>query len=888
MSDKESQTKEMGMLSKMKTALRALLRRSQAEHELDEELQQHIDRQTEQNVRLGMNPEEARLAARKSFGGVELAKDQSRDARGARWIEDLVQDLHYGARMLAKNPGFTLIAVLTLALGIGANTAIFSIVNGVLLKALPYDQPDQLVELWEAPRAGVWGGVSPGAFLDWKGESASFESLSLLLNIDLNLTGEGEPERISGVKMSAGGLQILRARPLLGRVFAPDEEQPGKDRVIVLTHRLWQRRFGGEATVVGRVIKLSEESYTVIGVLPPNFLPWDSPEFIIPSAVTAEDANQRAAHWLSVFGRLKSGLTVEQARTEVNGVSARLRPFYPPYKKNWVVNIVTMQEYITGDIKPTLLLLLGAVGCVLLIACANVANLLLTRAMARQREMAIRAALGAGRWRVIRQLLTESLMLALIGAALGFLLAFWSVDALSSLTAVNLPRIQEVGLDLRVMGFALCLSLLSGLASGLAPAIQASKPDLNETLKESGRGSQTTFRKKVRNTLIVSEVALALVLLIGAGLLLNSFIRLSNVPPGINIKDALTMQISLPVKKYPDAERRAAFFQRVIERIENLSGIDSAGITGTMPLSGWTKSTTFSISGRREQPESGYMTDFEFCTPGYFRAAGIPLRTGRLFDQRDRPGAGRAILINETLAREYFQNEDPLGKLIHLEVFSGKIDEGWEIVGIVGDVRQRGQAQNARPSVYRPQAFSFGSGDGYLVIRTAGSPLAMAESVRKAILEIDPAQPVANIRTMEDVLSTSVDQRRFILMLLGGFAGASLLLAAIGLYGVIAYGVSQQRHEIGIRIAMGAQASDVLQLVIGQGMKLASIGVGIGLVGSLALTRFLKKLVYGISTTDSATFALIALLILGVALIASYIPARRATKVDPLVAIRYE
>src|SRR6266540_1740720 len=876
------------MLSRLKTALRALLRKRQAERELDDELRYHIEQQTEQNIRLGMNPEEARCAASKVFGGVEQAKEQSRDTRGVRWLEDLFQDLRYGARMLLKNPGFTLIAVLTLALGIGANTSFFSIVNSVLLKPLPYEHPDQLVQLWEAPRVGVRGASSPGAFLDWKEQSTSFESLSLLLNIDLNLTGEGEPDRISGVKMSASGLQILRARPMLGRVFAPDEDQPGREKTIVLTHRLWQRRFGGDTNIVGRSIQLSDQDYTVIGVLPPRFLPWDEPEFIIPSSVAPEDANQRAAHWLNVFGRLKAGLTVEQARAEVNALSARLKPLYPPYKKNFVVNIATMQELMTGDIKPTLLMLLGAVGFVLLIACANVANLLLARALARRREMAIRAALGAGRWRVIRQLLTESVLLALIGASLGLLLAFWSVDALSHHTAVSLPRVQEVKLDLRVLGFALCVSLLSGLAFGLAPAVQASNPDLNETLKESGRGVQGSARNNVRNLLIVSEVALALILLIGAGLLLNSFFRLSNVPPGVNPKNALTMQISLPDKKYPNVERRVAFYQQALERIKNIPGIEAAGVTKTMPLAGSSPSIFFSIVDRPGQPESGYLTDFDFCTPGYFQAAGIPLRTGRLFDQSDRPVTARVVLINETLARQYFPNEDPLGKLIHLEVFTGKIDEGWEIIGIVGDVRQRGQAQNASTCVYRPQAFSFGGSDGHLVIRTTGTPMAMAESVRRAILEVDPAQPVANVRTMEDVLGASVAQRRLIMMLLSGFAGASLLLAAIGLYGVIAYGVSQRTHEIGIRIAMGGQARDVLQLVIGHGMKLALIGVGLGLIGSVALTRLLKTLLYGVSATDPITFTLIALLILCVALLACWIPARRATKVDPMITLRSE
>jgi predicted permease len=788
-----------------------------------------------------------------------------------------MNDLRLAFRQLLKNPGFTAVAVLTLALGIGANTAIFSVVDGVLLKPLPYDQPGQLVQLWEAPSPGKRNSVSPGAFLDWKEQSTAFASLSLMLNTDLNLTSEGEPERISGVKMSASGLQILRARPLLGRTFAPDEDQLGKENVVVLTHRLWQRRFGGETNIVGRIIRLSDQAYTVIGVLPPRFLPWDKAEFVIPSAVASQDANQRATHWLNVFGRLKPGVTLEQARAEVNAVAARLRPLYPAQKKDWTVAVVPMQEGFTRDIKSPLLVLLGAVGCVLLIACANVANLLLARASARQKEMAIRAALGASRGRVIRQLLTESVLLSFTGALLGLLLAFWGVGALGNFSAVNLPLAQEVGLNLRVLGFAFFVSLLAGVTFGLAPALQASRLNLNDTLKEGERHSGAGLRNHVRSGLIVSEVALSLILLVGAGLLLNSFFRLSNVPPGIKSKNALTMQISLPDKKYPDAQRRAAFFQQVIERIKNLPGVEAAGVTGIMPLAGWSPSTDFSIIGRPGPTDPGHMTDFDFCTPDFFRAVGIPLLKGRFFDERDKPGAARVVLINEALAREHFPNEEPLGQRIHLEVFTGKLDEGWEIVGIVSGVHQRGQAQEVRPCVYRPLAFSFGGGYGQLVIRTTGTPLALAESVRRAILEADPAQPVANVRTMEDVLAASVAPRRLILTLLGGFAGAALLLAAIGLYGVIAYAVSQRKHEIGIRMALGAQQRNVLRLVLRQAMKLAGIGIALGLAGALALTRVLTAQLYEVRPTDPATFGGVSLILLLVALLASWLPAPRAS-----------
>jgi len=794
-----------------------------------------------------------------------------------------MNDLKFAFRQLLKNPGFTAVAVLTLALGIGANTAIFSVVDGVLLKPLPYERPGQLVQVWEAPGPGKRNSASPGAFLDWKEHSTVFESLSLRQNTAMNLTGDGEPERISGLAMSTSGLQIFRARPLLGRTFASDEDQPGKDKVAVLTHGFWQRRFGGETNVVGREIQLNDQSYTVIGVLPPRFLPWDKAEFVIPKAIAPDEANQRSAHWLQVIGRLKPGVTVAQAQSEMNALAARLKPLYPAFKKDWGVTIVPMHEQITGNVKPTLLVLAGAVGFVLLIACANVANLLLAKASARQKEMAIRAALGASRWRVIRQLLVESVLLSLLGALLGLLLTFWSVGTLTSITAVSLPRAQDVGLDLRVLGFALLVSLVAGVAFGLVPALQPSRPDLNDMLKEGARTSGTGPRNRVRSGLIVSEVALSLVLLIGAGLLLNSFVRLSNVPPGINPQNVLTMQVTLPDKKYPDAERRAAFFERTLERIENLPGVEAAGAVWTMPLAGYSPDTSFTVFGRPGQPATSYQTDFDFCSPDYFRAIGIPLLKGRFFEQRDRADAPRVVIINEALAREHFPNEEPLGKRIQL----GKIDEQWEIMGVIGNVRQRGLGESVRPSVYRPLAFIW-SGNGHLVVRTTGAPLGMAESVRKTILEVDPSQPVANVRTMEEVIAASVAQRRFILMLLGGFAGAALLLAGIGLYGVIAYAVSQRTREIGIRMALGATRSAVLALVLRQGMKLAGIGVLLGTAGGLGLTRVLTGFLYEVKPTDPATFVSVSLILTLVAVLACWLPARRAAKVDPMEALRYE
>jgi len=797
-----------------------------------------------------------------------------------------MNDLRFALRQLLKNPGFTAVAVLTLALGIGANTAIFSIVNGVLLKPLPYDQPGQLVQVWEAPGPGRRMYVSPGAFLDWRQHGSAFEALSLANDTDRNLTGDGDPERVSGLAMSASGLQILRAQPFLGRTFAPDEDQPGKDNVVVLTHGFWQRRFDSQTNIVGRAIQLSDQSHTVIGVLPPGFrFPWeDNAEFVVPTAIAPAEADQRAGHSHLVIGRLKPGVRVEQAQTEMNVVAARLRPLYPPHKQDWSVTLVPMHEQITGNIKPTLFVLFGAVGFVLLIACANVANLLLARASGRLKEMAIRAALGASRARVIRQLLTESALLSALGAMLGLVFAIGTVSAVRNLSAVDLPRAHELGLDPRALGFAGLISLLAGMAFGLAPALHTSRPNLNDMLKDGARTCGASPRSRVRSGLIVAEVALSLVLLIGAGLLLNSFVRLLKVPPGINPRNVLTMQVTLPEQKYPDYERRAVFFERVLERIGSLPGVEAAGVTGTLPLAGWSYGTGFSIIGRREQPASGYAADHDFCSSEYFRTVGIPLLKGRFFDQRDQGDASRVVVISEALAREYFPNEEPLGQRIHLDVVSGRMDEGWEIVGVVGDVRQHGLGESARACVYRPQAAARSAAN--LVVRTTGAPLAMADSVRKAILEVDPSQPVANIRTMEDVLAASMARRRFTMTLLGGFAGAALLLAAMGLYGVIAYAVSQRTREIGIRMALGASRGTVLALVLRQGLTLAGIGVALGVPAALGLTRVLSNFLYEVKPGDPMTFAGVSVILLLVALLASWLPARRAARVDPMVALR--
>jgi predicted permease len=868
--------------------LRSLGHRRVVKREIDEELRFHIEQRTAENIAAGMSPEDAAREARKRFGNFQTVREQCREKRGASFGEETVQDIRFGLRMLRKNPGFTTVAVLTLALGIGANTSIFSIVDGVLLKPLPYEQPGQLVQVWEAPAPGKRATVSPGAFMDWKEYNSIFDSLSLMEDTDMNLTDGGEPEVIHGLSMSATGLQILRARLLLGRFFAPDEDQPGKDKVVVLTQGFWRRRFGSETNILGRTIKLSSESYTVIGILPQRFLLSDRAEFVVPTAISPRDVNQRGADWLHVIGRLKPGVSVEEAQSEMNALAARLRPLYPVSRKDWGVTIVPLKEQVTGNIRPTLMILLGAVGFILLIACANVANLLLARASGRQGEIAIRTALGASRRRLVRQLLVESMVLSALGALLGIAVAYWGVGAVRHLTFVNLPRANEVSLDLRVLSFALLVSLLAALGFGIVPALQASQPNLSTTLKDGARSSGLGARNRLRGALVISEVALALILLTGSGLLLNSFFRLSNVPPGINPHNALTMQVTLPDKKYPDGQRRAAFFERALERIGILPGVEAAGEIGNLPLAGNAAMTSFSVIGRPGQPDEGYDTDFDFCTPDYFRAIGTPLIRGRGFDARDRVEAPHVVIINRAFAREYFPNQDPLGQRIHLEVFTKQIDAGWKIVGIVGDVHQRALGLPPHPTVYRPTAFSFFGGGGTLVIRTAGVPLAMAESARKAILEVDPSQPVAQVRTLEDVIATSLAPRRFILTVLGGFAAVALLLSAIGLYGVIAYYVSLRTREIGIRMALGATRGNAIAVVLRQGMGLVGVGVLLGIAGSLALTRVLANMLYEIKPTDPLTFSVVSLLLVVIGLLACWLPARRAAQVDPMVSLRQQ
>jgi predicted permease len=873
----------MNPLRRFARRLRSLLSRSRVEADMAEEMRFHLEERTTDRIADGLPVAEARFAAQRKFGNVGLHQEHGREARGFLWFDQLGQDLRYATRQLRRSPAFATTAILILALGIGATTAIFSVVNGILLKPLPYEQPGQLVQLFEASAPGGQNAVSPGVFTDWREQNTQFEGVAAYTGQPLNFTGGGTPERVNGIRMSINGLSLLRAHPLVGRVFAPDEDLVGKNKVLLITNQLWQRRYGGDRDIVGRTVLLNDETYHIVGVLPDNFLPFTAQEFVLPFAVEAKEREVRGGHYLRVLARLKPGATVAQAQAELDALSLRSKPLYPAWKRDWGVTVIPMHEQLVQNIKPALLVLLGAVGLVLLIACTNVANLLLAKASVRQKEIALRAALGASRGRIIRQLLVESLFLSLIGAGLGLLLAFWSVGGLRHLfNSMGLARSHEVTLDPFVLVVALAVSVLTGLAFGLAPALQASRPALTHALKDAARGSGTSG-KRLRGALIVGEVALALVLLIGAGLLLHSFFRLMRVPPGFTADHALTLQLSLSKQKYPDTARRATFYNRVAERIAALPGVEAAGLTQTLPLRGGVPDVFFRLPGRAGQPEREYDLDLDFCTPDFFRALGIPLLRGRNFTPQEVASGARVALINAAAVRELFPDEDPLGRqLVRDNVV-------WGIIGVVGDVRMRTLSRPARSMVYQPGA----PGDAWwgsasLVVRTRTSPLAIVESVRQAMKELDADQPLANIMTLEEVVASSIAERRLTLTLLAAFAGVALVLAAIGLYGVIAYAVTQRTREFGIRVALGASRGAVLRLVLGHSLQLVALGLVLGLVGAFALTGLLTKLLYEIKPTDPLTFLAVSLLLLATALLASWLPARRAATVDPMLALRCE
>jgi putative ABC transport system permease protein len=807
------------------------------------------------------------------------------------FMENLFQDLRFGLRALLKNPGFALVAVITIALGIGANTAIFSVVNTVLLNPLPFPEQDKLVvvSLVNPQSETRRSGFGNADFLAVKERNQSLEKVAAYFSPrnGFNLTGGETPEQVTGAMVTADFFDVLKVNPQLGRAFFPDEDQPGKERTVVVSHKFWQNRLGANPQAVNQSIMLNNESFTVVGVMPADFrFMTGTSEFW--AVMQLPPPQFRPPYYLNCIGRLKAGITQEQAQADLSAIANQLQQQYPNSTFTSVTTR-TLKKAIVGDSELALLVLLGAVFFILLIASVNVANLMLARATGREKEIAIRAALGASRWRLTRQVLTESLLLAFIGGVLGLLLAMWSVDLLIALSPENLPRLEEVGLDKRVLLFTFSISMLSGLLFGLAPAIQSSRANLNATLKEGGRSAMESFgRRRLRNLLVISEFALALTLLVGAGLMIRSFLTIQKVNPGFNASNVLTMQVNLPQAKYREPAKNAAFQQQLLQRLESLPGIEAAAVSMALPPNLLIMHNPFTVEGQPPAPgEAPNLAAQLLISPDYFRTLGIRLQAGRNFSDTDNQDAPSVVIINHTMARRYFPDQDPINKRLQTGDYDPQNPYA-TVVGVVDDVKYSGLNEEVEPTMYTPFLQNLWWRSMYLAVRTSGAPSGFASLVRNEVWAIDRDLPVSNIKTMDQLMSESVSEPRVYTTLLGVFGALALVLASVGIYGVMSYTVTQRTHEIGIRSALGARQSDVMKLILRQGMGLALIGVGIGLAASLALTRLMETLLFGVSATDPLTFAVIALLLTGVALVACYLPARRATKVDPMVALRYE
>lgn len=811
-------------------------------------------------------------------------------------MNGMLQDFRFATRMFVKHPGFALIAVLMLALGIGANTAIFSIITAVLLRPLPYDHAERIYHVWDNNLArGVQEVlVSYPKFSEWKAQSNSFDGVAAFTPRSFGLKAEGEPEQAQGARVSADFFQVMGVKPILGRTFSAEEDAPGGNQVAVLSYEMWHSRFGASQGIIGRTVILDGKITTVIGVTPADFnFPEDETMLWVPRVfevpAPAPERVKLGAGFLAVVARLKPGVPASQALAEIETID-------DSYRQHFSSNIdidngsklVPLQEQIVGDIKPTLLILQGAVIFVLLIACANVANLFLARTAGRRRELAMRKALGASRRRLIRQLLTENILLALIGAALGLVVAMLAIKLLAAINPGNLPRLKEVGLDSSLLLFTLGIAVLTGIAVGLAPALLSSRVDLNEALKESGRSATPSLRRhRLRSLIVVVEVALALMLLISAGLLIQSFIRLRNVNPGFDARNVLTMQISLPRSKYAEPAAQADFFKRLIERVGVLPGAQSVGVVNYLPLAGGNIRFYFNVEGRtRLGPGRDPVVSVRSISQEYFQALGIPILRGRAFTDHDLDGNPKVAIINETMAKRTFSGENPIGQ--RLATSSNYGPDGWmTIVGVAGDVKHTSLEGQTVEEMYMPYQQSPWT-SMYLVARTAADPASLSGAVRNEVFSLDKDQPVFNLRPMSEVISSSVAQPRFTVFLLGSFAGVALLLAALGIYGVMAYSVTQRTQEMGIRMALGATRASIFKLVIWQGIILALIGVVIGVGAAFYATRVMKSLLFGIGLTDPLTFIVVPLILVAVALLACYLPARKATKVDPVIALRYE
>jgi putative ABC transport system permease protein len=802
-------------------------------------------------------------------------------------MDSIIRDIRYGLRSLLKRPGFTVIALIALALGIGANTAIFSLVNAVVLQPLPYPDPDRLVWAWGNIRnGGNRASVSPLDFLDFRSQNKTFEQFAASGSLpgSGNLTGSGEPERLTVSLVTGNYFDAFGVRPALGRGFSLQNEKPGQDQVIVLSHAFWQKRFGGDPSIVNKTIVLDGKACEVIGVMPADVVLPQPADLWAPMNFDVDPGmKQRKAHFLRPIGRLKEGVTLAQAQADTDIIAAQLEQLYPESNTGWNLRLVPLREQLVGGTRATLFILFGAVGLVLLIACANVANLLMVRAAARQREIALRTALGASRFRIARQMITESLLLAIIGGALGALLATWGMQLLIRLSEDSIPRTANVRIDATVLAFTFLISLVTGVLFGLAPALRTVNVNLIDSLKDGLRGAgESALRNRTRSLLVVFESALAVMLLIGAGLLVRSLIALQNVDPGFDPNNVLTLRIDLPRQKYDTPEKTSNFFSQLETRVAGLPGVEAVGFVTELPMSGQLNDMPFSIEGRPVASMSqGFGADFRRVNQDYFNALRIPLLRGRNFTEQEVRHSAKVILVSQQLVDQVFPNEEPLGK--RLVMAMGGVP--FEIIGVVGDIRHYSLGSPALPAMYMP---SLEPTRKNLVIRTQVDPLSIVGGVRKEVQALDPDQPIAAVRTMDDWVTRSTATPRYRTTLLGLFAVLAMILAATGIYGVMSYSVTQRTHEIGVRMAMGARQFDVLKLVVRQGMLLTLVGVALGLAGAFALTRVMSTLLFGVTAKDPFTFGVVAALLIAVAFLACFVPARRATKVDPLVALRYE
>ena len=802
-------------------------------------------------------------------------------------MDSIIKDIRYGLRSLLKRPGFTAIALIALALGIGANTAIFSLVNAVVLQPLPYQDPDRLVWAWGNIRnGGNRASVAPLDYLDFRSQNKTFEHFgaSGTSPLPANMTGSGEPERLTASAVTGNYFDVFGVRPALGRGFSLENEKSGQDQVTVLSDALWQRRFAGDPGIINKTIILDSKPYQVIGVMPAHLKLPQEAELWVPMNFDANpEMKQRKAHFLRPIGKLKAGVSLAQAQADTDVIAAQLEQQYPDTNTGWNLRLVSLREQLIGGSETTIFILFGAVGLVLLIACANVANLLMVRAAARRKEIALRTALGASRFRIARQMVTESLLLAIVGGALGALLATWGVHLLVTLSEDSIPRTANVRIDAIVLAFTFLISLATGLLFGLAPALRTVKLNLIDSLKDGLRGAgEGALRNRTRSLLVVFESAIAVMLLIGAGLLVRSLIALQNVDPGFDPNNVLTLRVDVPRQKYDTPEKTANFFAQLETRVANLPGVESVGLITELPMSGQLNDMPFTVEGRPVAAISqGFGADFRRVNQNYFNALRIPLLRGRNFTEQEVRQSDKVLLASQSLVDQVLPNEEPLGKRLVMAMNG----EPYEIIGVVGDIRHRSLGAPALPAMYMP---SLEPGRKNLVIRTEGDPLSLVGAVRKEVQALDPDQPIAAVKKMSDWVDSSVAAPRYRTTLLTLFAALAMILAATGIYGVMSYSVAQRTHEIGVRMALGARRFDVLKMVVQQGMVLTLIGVVLGLGGAFALTRVMSSLLFGVTEKDPITFGAVAALLIAVAFIACFVPARRATKVDPLVALRYE